>query len=169
MCPLPDSDSGSTYGALGKVNYSQVPPANPLTDWSNPQLAPAITNVAGMTLVTPRVLVQFTLAATTGALVLNEWFAVWSNVTTTAPVLVRTGTGVFTVTLPTVVSDEYNASIGITNNHSVNLLMGWANLEAATAVYSASVSCVANVITIKTFNTSGANDFVGLVLDVFAR
>jgi|ERR1017187_2365495 hypothetical protein len=166
---LPNIDTGSTYGALAKVNYSAVPPANPQYDWSNPLLAPAICNVAGITQTIDRVQVQMTLAASTGALVLNQWYAVWKNVTTTAPVLARTTTGVFTVRMPSMVSDEYDASIGTTLNNTVNLQMGRGNIESPTVMCSIHVSCVANVITILTFNSGGASDLVGLVVDIYAR
>lgn len=167
---LPDRDSGSTYGALSKVNYQNLPPADPTTDWSNPLLAPGICNIAGLTQTAPRVCLTMTLAASDGYLVVNSWFAVWGNVTTTAPVLHRVSTGIFTITWPTVVSDEYDASLGIYNNHTVNLTKSWGNLQNSTTLHS--VSCypsLANQITVNLVNNSNAlNDFVGFQLDVFA-
>lgn len=101
---LPNSSTINTYGAQGKVNYQVLPPSNPSTDWDNTMLAPGIADIANLTLTAPRFIARLTLAATTGGLVLNNWFSVWQNATPTTPVLTRTGTGVYTITLPVNVS-----------------------------------------------------------------
>lgn len=166
---LPDKDSGSTYGALSKVDYQNLPPADPTTDWSNPLIAPAFCNVAGMTQVIPRANLSITLNATDGYIVVNNWNAVWGNITTTAPVPHHVSTGVYTFTFPTVVSDEYNASLGLLNNHTVNFTKGFGNLENAGELHAVSVSASANVITVKLYNHSNALDnFAGKVLTVWA-
>ena len=66
-------------------------------------------------------------------------------------------------------SDEYNASLGLINTHTTNLLVGWGNIEGATSMYCTSVSNSANVTTVKTFTAYGAEDMAGFVIDVFAR
>lgn len=165
---LPNRDTASTYQALAKQNYLAVPPSDILTDWDNPSLAVGICNIAGITLVVSRVVVQMTLATTTGGLILNNWYAVWKNCTPTLPTLNRISQGIFTITLPAAVSDEYNASVGVVNNNAVNLQLGFGNLESPGSISSASVSCSANIITIKTYNSSGLDDFSGVVLDVAA-
>lgn len=165
---LPDKDTGSSYGALNKVDYQNLPPADPTTDWSNTLIAPAFCNIAGMTQVLPRAGIQFTSNATDGYIVLNGWNAVWASATNTAPVIHHVSTGIFTITFPTVVSDEYNASFGLFNNHSVNFTKGWGNIENPGELYSISVSGTANVLTITMYNHSNAlSDFSGKVIDVF--
>lgn len=167
---LPNSSSGSTYGALAKVNYQNLPPADPTTDWDNTALAPAIEDVANLTQTAPRIIVRMTLATTTGALVLNNWFAVWQNATGTSPVLARTGTGVFTITLPTNVSDEYSQSLGNPSVIPVNLIAPIGNVIEGTTPGFVNVSCSTNVITVHTFNASGsANDLAGVVVNISVR
>lgn len=168
MCPLPDKDSGSTYGALNKVDYQNLPPADPTTDWSNPLIAPAFCNVAALTQTAIRADITMTLATSTGGLVLENWHAVWDGITTTDPVITRLSTGVFRVTWPTHVSDEYNGSFGHLNNHTVNFTKGWAQLQNPGGLYSASVVVSANTWTIYLYdNTNALNDFPTVHLDVF--
>jgi hypothetical protein len=165
---LPDKDAGSTYGALNKLDYQSLPPADPITDWSNPLIAPAFCNVAGATQTLPRAYLSATLNASDGYIVLNNFGAVWINITTTAPVCHHVSTGIFTFTWPTVVSDEYNASFGIYNNHTVNFTKGFGNLENPGELSSVHVSATANVITVKLFNHSNAlSDFSGKTLDIW--
>lgn len=166
--PLPNRSTISTFDGDNKINNPNVPPANQATDWDNTKLAPAISDVAGMGLTAPRFWARLTLASTTGGLVLLNWQAVWGNVTTTTPVLARTGTGVFTITLPTVVSDEYDASLGLNNNITLSL-------NGATAMMEGLVPCFlnaqasGNVITLGTWNSAGsANDLSGHTLFVVA-
>lgn len=160
MCPMPKSSSIVAFDGRNKVD-GLIPPAIQNTDWSNPKLATAVSDVAGMGQTAPRFCGLLTLATTTGGLSMPTWRAVWQNVTSTAPVLSRTTTGVFTVTLPSVVSDEYDGSLGITNNIAVSLFACSSSLTGTSAgLVNASAS--GSVITIHTFNTSGsANDLSG--------
>jgi hypothetical protein len=169
MASLPDIETISSLGGFAKKNYQNLPPANPITDFDNTLLGAALGDVAELTQTAPRVIIQMTLASTTGGLVLNNWFANWKNVTPTVPVLRRTSAGIFTITLPSTVSDEYSASVGLPNTHTVNLFSGVGNLEGATSLYSAAVSCVGNIITVNMCNIYGLNDFPGLVLDIWCR
>lgn len=168
--PLPQSSSGSTYGALAKVNYQGLPPADVSYAWDNTALAPAIVDIANLSLTAPRFMARITLGATTGAMVLNNWFAVWQNATSTSPVLSRTSTGIFTVSTPAVVSDQYSQSLGQPSSIGVNLIMpvGYS-FEGATAGIC-NISCSGNVITLNVFNASGtASDMVGVVLNLSVR
>jgi hypothetical protein len=151
---LPSRDSGSTYQCLAKTNYQNLPPSNPLTDWDNTLLAPAICNIAGLGLTAPRITLRVQLAASTGGLSVITWYAVWKNVVTTTPVPNRTTTGTYTFTLPVNVSDEYDASIGITGNQPVQLFMAQGNVEGSTFGHL-QCSANANVITVYNFNSSG--------------
>ena len=167
--PLPARSVISDFDADNKINYATIPPANQQTDWDNTKLAPGISDVVALGLTGCRFWCRITLAASTGALVLNSWYANWQNVTTTLPVLAHTNTGAFTITLPTYVSDEYDASIGTTNNIVVNLGAAQASFEGSTFGF-ANASASGNVITIQTANAGGSgNDMIGVVLMVSAR
>jgi hypothetical protein len=166
--PLPNRSTASLFDADNKINNANVPPAVQQTDWDNTKLAPAISDVAALGLTAPRFWARVTLAASTGALVLLAWEAVWKNVTTTTPTLARSSAGVFTVTVPTVVSDEYDASLGLTNNITVALQGAQANLES-TVFGFVNASASGNVITLHTADSSGsANDLVGSDIFVVA-
>ena len=165
---LPDKDSASTYGALNKVDYQNLPPANTATDWSNPLLAPAICNIAGMTQTIPRAAITIILNSATISISTVSWVAVWGNITTAAPTVAHVSTGVYTITFPSVVSDEYNASFGIYYTHPVNFTRGWAQLQNPGELYSCSVQASANVLTLTLYNHSNAlSDFSGKIIDVF--
>jgi hypothetical protein len=165
---LPNRSTASTFDAINKINNANIPPAVQATDWDNTKLGPGVGDIAALGLTAPRFWARITLAATTGALVLNSWQAVWANVTVTTPILARTTTGIFTVTLPSVVSDEYDASLGITNNITVNLLGAVGGLESTTFGFI-NASASGNVINLHTANSGGsANDLVGSIIMVVA-
>lgn len=154
--PLPSSSTIANFGGSGKIDNQSLPPANSSYDWSNPLLAACTSDVAGLGQTAPRVIVRLTLAATTGAMVLQSWRAVWQNVTTTAPVIARTSTGLYTVTLPTMCSDEYDSSVGVTGNITVNLGYAEVDIEGAN-FYFANASASGNVITINTATAAGTS------------
>lgn len=166
--PLPNRSTGSTYDCINKINNQQVPPAVQATDWDNTKLAPAISDVVGMGLTAPRFWARLTLAASTGSLVLVSWQAVWGNVTSTTPVLARTGTGTFTITLPSVVSDEYDASLGQSDNITLALQAATCGIEGTTFGFS-NAKASGNVITLNTASSGGsANDLAGVTVFVVA-
>ena len=171
MPGLPDNANIQTYNGFAKVNYQALPPSNPLTDWDNPSLGQCTSDVAGLTQTGCRFMVQMTLAATTGALVLVQYQAVWKNATSTLPVLARTTTGVFTITNPTLVSDEYQASIGYDLTHTVNLTMPVMAVVQGSTVYHVQVTPTSgNVTTVYVFDSSSAaSDAVGATIVVGMR
>jgi len=122
---LPNIASYSTYGGE-KQNYSPV--VDPTTDLDAGEDNEARSDVACLTVMSPRAYVAFTYTSGTGVTVV-ESNAVWGN--TTPPTVTRTGTGVFTITWPTTITDPRG------NTQSVNLRRGWGNVEAT--VNSASV------------------------------
>jgi hypothetical protein len=158
--PLPNRQTIETYDGQTKIN-GLIPPSVQSTDWDNPSLATCTSDVAALGQTAPRFLCRIQLASTTGALVLTTWFAQWGNVTPQTPVLARTGTGVFTITLPTVVSDEYDASVGISDNITVNLFAASANLDNISGTFGfINAQASGNVISIACADTTGAaNDF----------
>ena len=166
--PQPNYSTAQDYDALGKVNYQGLPPSDSSTGWDNTKLGPCAADVAAIGQTRFAAIVRFTLAASTGALVLQSWQAVWKNATGTQPILAKSATGVFTATMPTVVSNESDQSFGISNNITVNLTGGTGNIEGATPGFI-NVSASANVITINIFNASGtAANLVGSTVTVFA-
>ncbi len=156
---LPDSDTLSTYGGP-MVNYAPV--EDPTTDRDAAAANEAYASTAAMTRTACRCMTSMTSAATTGALFLNNYEAVWKATTATAPVMVRTGTGVITYTWPSSVQDELLVS------HSPNLLYGHASARGAVA-YHTNVTVATNVVTLYIFDMAGtASDAVGVKFDVFA-
>lgn len=156
---LPDLDTVATYGGT-LSDYSPV--IDSTTDRPAAGANPAYANIAMATHTLIRAFARF-VPAGTGAPALASsgtvYDAVWLAVTATAPVVARTTTGVYTLTWPTTVFDEipagapgYNAS-----GHTVNFRAGFANVEVgSTSIWMASVSCSANVVTVKIFNSSGS-------------
>ena len=155
---LPNRATGATYNCLGKVDYAQVPPANSVgvnnTDWSNPMLAGGISDIAALGQTACRFWARVQLATTTGGLSVLNWESMWSNTPTSAPVPSRTSSGLYTLTLPTLVSDEYDYSVGVSDNITVNLLAAEGSLEGAN-FHFISVSASGNVITINTATAAG--------------
>lgn len=152
---LPENSSIATYG-FPKVNYSS--PIDPSTDVDMDLLNIAMTDTAAMTRTVDRGWIRMSLAASSGALVLNSWDTVWKESTPTLPVLARSSTGVFTVTFPTTVEDA------LENTYSVNLKGCSSGLtESCGGLFGCSVSV--NVITITTKSLAGSlNDLVGQVI-----
>jgi len=164
---LPSRPTIETYDGQNKIN-GPIYPANQTRDWNNPLLAACTSDVSAMAQTAPRFWARMTLATSTGGLVLNSWQSNWIIATPTLPVLSRTATGIFTIAVPGVVSDEYDASVGIENNITVNLSAARAGLEG-TAFGFCNASASGNIITINLANTSGsANDLAGSVLFVIA-
>jgi hypothetical protein len=167
---LPNSSTITSVGASGKVNYQGNPPSDPSFDWDNTLLAPAICDIANASLTDIRLILQVTLAASTGAMVLNNWWAVWQNATPTTPIMARTTTGIFTFTMPVNVSDQYTQSIGLPSVIPVNLQAGIAGIATASTFAHTGVVCSTNVVTLYTANATGsANDLVGTTVNIFVR
>jgi hypothetical protein len=165
--PLPNRSTASTFDAINKINDQNVPPAVQATDWDNTKLGPGVSDVAALGQTAPRAWIRFTTASSTGALVLVQWQAVWINATPTTPILTRTGTGVFTITFPTVVSDEYDASLGVTNQITLSLNGALVGVEGAT-FYNVNAQASGNIITVHTGSSGSANDIAGTTLMVLA-
>lgn len=163
---LPQSPTIFTYDGQNKVD-GLIPPCIQSTDWSNPKLAMCTSDVAAMAQTAPRFLCRFLPAASTGALSCS-WRAVWQNVSGTPPVLTRIGVGHFTITVPTFVSNEYEYSLGITNNVQVNLFAATVSIEGSTFGYEAHASASGNVINVYTALSGAANDAVAIPMTILA-
>jgi len=157
---LPSRSNINNYNAAGKINDQNNPPAVVNLDWDNPSLARGMSDVAALGQTAPRFWCRLQLATTTAGLSVLNWEAQWINATPTAPVPFRTTTGSFTITLPTMVSDEYDASVGVTSNIAVNLNAATVSFEGNTS-YTGNASASGNVITIYTFSGGSLNDLSG--------
>jgi hypothetical protein len=162
MAGLPGIDSLSTYGDA-KSNYAPV--EDPTTDEDAAHRNLYAANVAAMTQTAPRAICRFVGHGTTPTdPASNVHFAVWGNDVSVKPVVAHSATGVFTITWPSTITDELG------EEHSVNLVDGWPNVNGST-LYHAQVTITApNVATVYVFNSAGAaNDAVGVTIAVFVR
>jgi hypothetical protein len=151
---LPNRSTASQFGATGKVNDQLNPPAITTIDWDNPSLARAIADVAALGLASVRFWCRVTTNST-GTITLNNWWAQWANATTTAPTVSVFATGIFIISVPTQVNDEYDLSVGVSTPITVNLLAARASVEGATALFTG-CSATGAVITLNTLNVSGS-------------
>ena len=168
--PLPARSTIADFDGDNKINYATIPPANQATDWDNTKLAPGISDVVALGLTGCRFWCRVVLNTTTGGMSIPTWYANWTNVTSTAPVPSRVGTGNYTITLPSMVSDEYDASVGTTNNITVNLVAASGTLEGSNFGF---ISCSAsgNAINIYTATAAGSTpaDFTAVTALIVAR
>lgn len=164
MPAAPNVTNISTYNGSGKKNYANVPPASLITAFDNPSLATALGDTSSMLQTAVRWMCRFQPAATTGAIVLLSSWAQWGNVSSSLPTsFVRNGsTGSFTITLPTMVDSEYQASIGNHLTETVNLSQPVGASYEGTVYGFINVNCSANVINIQLADHTGtASDMVG--------
>lgn len=148
---------------LGGVKENEAPIEDITRELDAAHINKLEANVAMATRTQPRAWARLTLAATTGAMVLESHMAVWGSASGDAPVVARSTTGVFTVTWPTDVEDE----LGVT--HTTNLRAAWASVEGATPYQHTETVTAANVVTIRMFTASGvADDAAGVKVNVFA-
>lgn len=163
LVQLPDQFSFTNAGGA-KEDYA-LGPIDPLTDRVATEVNLALCAVAQSTRSIPRGYVKFTTAATTGALVLVSWDAVWKGATSTAPTLSRSSAGVFLVTFPATVSDEQ----GDATTHTVNIKGAVASNEDNFGFIRCKPSS-ANVITVRLADTTGTPaDLVGSNIFVMFR
>ena len=164
---LPVRSTIQNYDGQTKQNDQQQPPAIQSLNWDNTKLGRCVGDVAALGLTAPRIWVRMTLSSTTGGLVLLNWFSLWSNATFNQPVLANTGTGVFTITLPSIVNDEYDASFGNAASVPVILSGGYGNIEGANFGTEIHVSATSsNVLTVYTGLSGSANNLSGKSVSV---
>ena len=159
----PDIDSLDTYGGA-LANYSPV--TDPETDQDADAMNQCKASTAAMTHTASRCWARFisgdTFVVTPDFTSQNSHDSMWGSLLAVRPVLARTGTGVYTLTWPSTVTDELGVS------HALNLRWATASFENQAAFASAEVTAV-NVVTIRLFNTGGAAaDFNGKVVLVRA-
>jgi len=147
--PLPDIDDyNATFGG-SKVNYAPVEDVT--TDEDAAVRNAYVADVAMMTPTAIRGWVRFTAQATTGAMLVVAHNANWGTGAGVAPVLARTGVGIFTITVPATVTDPLG------NTHTVNLRDAWVNARgAATFLFRDAVVTSANVITVYVGSAAGS-------------
>ncbi len=162
--PAFNGDAFSTYGG-GLFDYSSV--VDPTRDRPAAGANAAYSAVAGMTHTAIRAWVRMTLNATaTPVLVAHD--ALWGNSLAVAPVLARTGVGIYTITWPTNVQDEITIGTpGYTGPLPLNLRAGFANLRVVATAFDLFVTpTTANVGTLKLFNVAGSLADTGAATDV---
>ena len=144
---LPDADSLSTYGGP-YANYG-IGPVDPTTDLDANLFNKALANVAMMSRMVDRCDVLITTNATGLTATVTSWEAMWKGVTTTAPTVARSGTGIWTLTWPTAVQDELLVS------HTLNLTSAAGAALGATALH-VQAQASANVLTFYVFTAGGS-------------
>lgn len=131
--PLPDTDDAGVFGGANLLDFGGQGPIDPTTDRGAAAVNPLVNDVACMTHTAIRAWVRFTPAGTgTPALVAND--SLWAgskdinnNPLNTAPVVARTGVGLYVVNQPATVYDEIqpSGSPGYIGPHTLNLRAGW--------------------------------------------
>jgi hypothetical protein len=167
--PAPQNANSYLSPFVPKYNYQQLPP-QPQTNQDQTLLSPCMVDVSCLGLTSFKCVTQFTVAASTGAMVLNNYGALWLNATNTAPILARSTTGTYTITWPQMVSHEYTANLTppVIDNIPVIFTFGFATITALQGGYvQPYVSVSGNVITVKLYDTAAALfDAVGSVINV---
>lgn len=119
---VPDKSTLATYGGPYSNAY---PVASPLTDQDAALANQMMADAAGMTRTKLSFWAVFTTASSSGAMTLQAWDATWAAATPTAPTLALVSTGIFSVTVPALITDE----LGVT--HSVNFQRCEARIQLA--------------------------------------
>lgn len=115
---LPDKATFSDYGGE-KQDYAA--PEDPTTDRSAAEMNPAFCDVAAMTRMIPRAMVEFYYSGGVATIVDHD--AVWGNSDSVKPTVTRLSAGRYRVEFPATVVDALG------DTYSVNLKRGWANTE----------------------------------------
>jgi hypothetical protein len=148
--------TASSYlgSVLAKQNSQNIPPANALTDFDNTLIRYGYGRVADLSQTCPQFVCVLNLASTSGGLTIPTWWAFYGNATKTNPSnLVRNSAGNITFQLPSTVSNEIDASTGVTNNITISLFAATATPQGSTG-FIAQASASGNVINVYTFNSS---------------
>lgn len=157
---FPDIDTINTYGG-GLFNYSPV--EDPTTDRDAAAMNEALESVAEVTHTAARCWARVVLGASPALANVNGSDAGWGNASPSPPTPAHSGTGVYTVTWPAVVTDGLGAT------HNLNLRWARASLEGSTFGFAQASATSANVVTVNCGNSAGAaNDLSGVVLLVEA-
>jgi hypothetical protein len=159
------ADPAADYGmpAGGFADY-EIEPTDPTTDWTsgNPPnengtggsgANQLIADVAGMTRVSIRCWARFTAGSSPVLATTNPDDAVWGNAAGVVPVVAHSTTGVWTMTWPTTITDQFGTT------RSVNLRRARVSLEGSTLAFVQCSVTSPNVVTIYGFSTGfSAND-----------
>lgn len=161
--PATSSDI-STYGlpSGGFVDYQGLGVVDPTTDQGAAQFNVSAADLAQLTRLGGRAWCQITTSATTPTLVKHN--AMWGNGGGVAPVIARSGAGIFTVTFPATVTDPLGNSV------TINLQDAHASIVGSSlAGFVQCAVTAANVVTVYTFTTGFAvNDIAGTTVRVVA-
>lgn len=144
---LPDKFSFSDVGGA-KTNYSPVVNSN--TDWDASEICLATSAIAMSSRTLDRAYVRFTMGSLPALVNSSSWDAVWRGGTATAPLCANAGTGITTITFPSLVLDEQGTQ------HTTNFQSVMVNVESSTACFVQAKITSANVITLYTFTSAGS-------------
>lgn len=145
---LPDKDSIDTYGGT-KTDYQPVEDAS--TDRSADEINGALASVAMMTRTCLRAYAMFTTHGS--APTVDEHEALWGNANAVKPAVTVSGTGIYLINWPETVDDELGTE------HSVNLLTGWAQIDAQSAFKHVTITKVnAFTFQVRVYDSSHALD-----------
>ena len=152
------SDAADYLGStLYKQNNQNLPPDNSQTDFDNTLTRYGYNNIAALMQTAPRIIFSVTLAASTASMTLNWWYGMWQNASPQPPPIPsRSSTGSYVFTLPTVVSNEVDASIGLVNNITINLIGASFTPNSSSTFCHCQGSASGNLINLYTFNNSGS-------------
>ncbi len=169
--PLPATASDvTTYGmptspTIGFENFGGIGVTDPITDQDASGMNRELSDLAQMTRMAVRAYVEFTTAASSGSMTINDHDAMWGNGNAIKPTPTRAAGGHFTITWPATVTDPLG------NTVSINMKKSICQIDGAAGTLVGFAQCTnptANTVDIYTFNTSfAANDLVGAVVKVW--
>jgi hypothetical protein len=159
------ADPAADYAmpAGGFADY-QITATDPTTDWASgnppgqnatggPGASQLINDVAGMTRTARRAWARFTAGSSPLLAATNPDDAVWGNASGVLPVVAHSSTGVFTMTWPSTIVDQFGTT------RSINLRWARVSVEGSTCAFAQCSVTSPNVVTVYLFNTSfAAND-----------
>lgn len=158
---LPNID---TFDDLGGEKANDHPVADPTTDIDATQFSMMCANVAMSTRTACRAIACFIGKASSPPddPSSNVHQAVWGDTVLVKPTAARTGTGVYTLTWPSSVTDERGESA------DVNIRWVQPFIYGASAYIVQATVTSANVVTVNVYTNAGvASDAVGATITVF--
>lgn len=157
MAALPNIVTLANVGGK-KFDADEVEDA--ATDGSADEWNAVAAIATGATRTLDRAWCTFTGHATTPVLVDHD--AVWGDVASAAPIVTRTGTGVYPIEWPTTITDALG------NVETVDIRAVKFSVSGSTAYHVTYTITAPNIITVRVFNASGtANNGAGVTFSVW--
>ena len=154
---LPSQDSYDIYGG-SKTDYTAI--VDPTCDRSAAEINTAFASAAMATRTSIRAYCQILGHATTPTIVSHN--AQWGNSLAVIPVIVRSATGVYSLTFPATVLDALG------NTQSINLSSGQISITNTTPGFATVTKVNANTFTVSLFSAAGtASDLTSSPVNVW--